>query len=63
MRLAALLTLSPRVPNVLTLTLTTEGSHDGGEVDIPPPLLALIKIHSMLRENIELTYLCTVRLN
>ena len=59
MRLAALLILTARLPNVLT----TEGGHDGGEVDIPPPLLALIKIHSMLRENIELTYLCTVRLN
>ena len=45
MRLAALLILSARLPNVLTMALTTEGSHDGGEVDIPPPLLALIKIH------------------
>ena len=61
-RLAALLSLSPRLPDVLTTELTTEGGHDGGKLDIPPSLLALMKSYTMMCEK-NLIYLCTVRLN
>ena len=52
MRLAALLSLRPHLPDVLT----TEGGHDRGKLDIPPSLLALMKIYTMLCENIKFTF-------